>query len=558
MIALLKHVVAGRGVFLNVVIIIGLTAPVMGQIGSEGMVATPDSQATRIAECILQQGGNAVDAGVAAMFALGVVQPQAAGLGGGGLMLIYRHQDQKTTMINFREQALQQIDPNVYYQDETAFRINTKFGHRSIAIPGMVAGATKAVQLYGSKSLSELVAPAIKLARDGFPISTPLARLVEKYYDHLESNAATAQIFLPDWLPIEANQILTRPDLAQTMNLIAEQGEPAFYRGEIANQIIQELKGHDINIQATDWRNYQPQPAPVLVAGYRNLQVVTASLPSRGGRALCTLLRILQTKNLNQFPLNSGPYIHIIAEAMRFAYAAEQQQLFNGIMGETQLTDEEILRMANQIDTARTLADPAKVIPSNEPELNGAHIAVVDRQGNAVSISLSLGSPFGSAVTIQPYGILMNNALAEFSTQPATPNSIQPGRRPLTNLTPTMVLKNGRPFLIIGGNGGEQTVSMLAQVIINIVDFHLSLEEAICSPRFHYNINTHTSEMETRIEVSAIEFLKSRGHKLNLRTDYDAYFGSCQAVMAEASSSHFSAMTDLRSQGNIPYFDVEK
>lgn len=551
MITLLKHVATGRRVFSKVVILIGLTAPVMGQIGSKGMVATPDSQATRIAEHILQQGGNAVDAAVAAMFALGVVQPQMAGLGGGGLMLIYRHQDQKTTMINFREQALQQIDPNVYYQDETAFRIYTKFGYRSIAIPGMVAGAAKAVQLHGSRSLSELMAPAIKLARDGFPISASLARLVEKHYDHLESNAATAQIFLPDWLPIEANQILTRADLAQTMNLIAEQGEQTFYRGEIANQIIQELKGHDINILATDWRNYQPQQTPVLVAGYRNLQIVTASLPSRGGRALCTLLRILQAKNLNQLPLNSGPYIHIIAQAMRFTYAAEQQQFLNGTMIETQLTDEEILRMANQIDTARTLADPAKVISSNEPKLNGAHIAVVDRQGNAVSVSLSLGSPFGSAVTIQPYGILMNNALAEFSAQPATPNSIQPGRRPFTNLTPTMVLKNGRPLLIIGGNGGEPTVSMLAQVIINIVDFHLSLEEAIGSPRFHYNIDTHTIEMETRIEVSAIEFLKSRGYKLNLRTDYDAYFGSCQAVLAEASCSHFSAMTDIRSQGNI-------
>ncbi len=554
MITLLKHVATRRRGFLNVLIMICLSAPVMGQIGSEGIVATPDSQATRIAERMLQQGGNAVDAGVAAMFALGVVQPQAAGLGGGGLMLIFRQSDQKTTMIDFREQALQQIDPNVYYQDETAFRINTKSGYRSIAVPGMIAGAAKAVQLFGTRRLSDLLTPAIALASDGFPVSRQLARLVEKYYDHLESDPATSQIFLPDWLPVEPGQIMIRQDLAQTMKLIAVHGEQVFYRGEIANQIIRELKSHDISIQATDLRDYQPRLASPLIGTYRNFQIVTAAPPARGGRALLTLLRILQLKNVDQFGLNSGKYIHIVAQAMRLAYT-QQQNYLDEATGSAELQEDEIARMASQIDTARTIPSPAKISPAIEPIINGAHISVIDKQGNAVAISLSLGADFGSGVTIMPYGILMNNALIDFSSLPATTNSIKPGRKPLTNLTPTIVLKNGQPFLILGGNGGEQTVSMLAQIIINVVDFHLSLEEAIRSPRFHYDTNSQTVAMETRIEADAIEYLKSQGHRISLRTDYDAYFGSCQAVMLAPPHSRFTAATDVRQEREVYFHD---
>ncbi|MDZ7317784.1 MAG: gamma-glutamyltransferase [candidate division KSB1 bacterium] len=531
------------------------TITAAAQMSTGGMIATPDSHATRIAEQILQQGGNAVDAGVAAMFALGVVQPYATGMGGGGLMLIHRPSDQTATLIDFREQALQQIDPKIYYQDETAFRINTKSGPRSIAVPGMMAGATTALQLHGSKSLQEVVAPSIQLASNGFSVSHQLARMVEKYYDHLESNQITSQTFLPDWLPIEPGETMIRRDLAQTMKLITDQGEQAFYRGEIANQIIRELNSHDINIQAADLRNYKPQLTSALVARYRNYEILTAPLPARGGWALLTLLRILQAKNVGQFPLNSGPYVHIVAEAMRLVYT-EQQRYLNGQVEEI-LSDEQIARMASQIDTAGTIALPKEMDSEREPILNGAHISVIDRQGNAVSISLSLGSPFGSAVTIARYGILMNNALIDFSPQPGTSNSLQPGRKPLTTLTPTMVLKNGQPFLILGGNGGEQTVSMLAQIIINVVDFHLSLDEAIRSPRFHYNSNNHTVEMETRIEASAIEYLKSRGHKINLRTDYDAYFGNCQAVMLAPAHSQFSAVNDIRQEREVYYHDLD-
>lgn len=536
-----------------------IPAATMAQMNAAGMVATPDSHATSIAEQILQQGGNAIDAGVAAMFALGVVQPQAAGMGGGGLMLIYRTQDQKTALIDFREQALQQIDPGVYYQDETAFRINTRSGYRSIAVPGLVAGAGKALQLYGSMRLSEVLAPVIDLASDGFPISAALARMTEKYYDHLESNSATSQIFLPDWLPLDPGQPMTRRDLAQTMKLIADHGEQWFYRGEIANQIIRELKSHDINIQATDFQAYQPRLASALIGAYRNFQIVTAAQPSRHGMALLNLLRLLERKNANQFVLNSGPYIHIVAEAMKLIYA-EQHKYWNesyqpGAAG--QLADEEIARMASQIDTARTIAAPSKIGPIIDESFSGAHISVVDRQGNAVSISLSLGGAFGSAVTIEPHGILMNNALADFSHQPGTPNSLQPGRAPLTSLTPTMVLKNGQPFLILGGNGNEQIVSMLAQIIINVVDFHLSLEEAIRSPRFHYDTSSHAIQMETRIEANAIEYLKNRGHKITLRTDYDAYFGNCQAVMLAPAHSQFSAANDIREEHEVHYNELD-
>jgi len=543
--------------FLSLITCIFITKLVLAQIPETGLVSTPDSIASKIATDILEQGGNAINAGVAAMFVLSVVQPYAAGIGGGGLMLIRMNQNSNPIAIDFREQAPQSTDLAIFYQDNETFNMNTKHGYRSIGVPGMMAGAEKALQLYGTMTLSEILDPAIETAKHGFEVSEVLANLIIANYDLIESNRATSSIFLPFWLPINKGQTQVREDLAFTFELLSVHGTKVFYHGEIAQNICEQLKRNNGLVQLTDFQSYQPLVRQPIKGSYRNLDLVAVPPPSSGGIALIELLAILKKFNLKQYKLNNGPYIHIVAEAMKQVFQDREKYYmgdpkFDAIKPQSVLSDKHIEKRYHQIDSARvTPVLNQGMSRSNQESRNAAHISIVDRNGNTISISLTLNNFFGSGVTIPKYGILLNNAMYNFSRDSSKINSLKPGKRPQTSLTPTIMLKNNKPFLILGGSGAEKTISMLAQIIINIVDFQLSLNEAVNAPRFHYNYYDDAIEMETRIEADDIEYLKKLGHKINLKQDYDVYFGSAQAVLIDPDNHIYVAVNDVRQEGVV-------
>ncbi len=529
--------------------------PISGQISTSGLVATPDSHATKIAHEILRRGGNAVDAAVAAMYALSIVQPYATGPGAGGLMLVWRAKDQNPVMIDFREQSPQNVDPAIFYQDSLSFKIYTEYGYQSVCVPGMVAGATKALDLMGTMSLRELIQPSIALATEGFIVPEALVNISTENYRIIESNRTTSALFFPDWFPLSKGQVQTRQDLALTFDLLANHGPKAFYQGEIANEIISELNRNNGLLQMSDLEAYQARIRSVVQANYRNFVVISCPSPSAGGTALLELLMLLERLEVSKYPLNSGPYIHLFAEAMKQVFEDRE----NYFLGDPQwdrldplfpLSEYHIRELLKQIDTtsASVVLPPIEANEVRESG-NGCHISILDKFGNAVAVSMTMGGYFGSAVTIPKYGILLNNAMSNFSAKPGENNSIAPGKRPQTSLAPTIVLKNNKPYLILGGNGAERAISMLAQITLDIVDFNLSIEDAIESARFHYNYYEDKIEMETRIDADVIEYLKKLGHRINLRTDYDEYFGSAQVILFDSTGQQTAAANDVRQKG---------
>jgi len=532
---------------------------VLAQISDIGLVATPDSHATQIALEILEQSGNAIDAGVAAMFALSVVQPYASGMGGGGFMLIQMTQDKQPIIVDFREQAPKNTNPSIFYQDNEIFNIYTKYGYRSICVPGMVAGVEKALKSHGTMTFKQILQPTIDLATSGFIVSEALANLITENYDLLESNRATSFIFLPDWYPLKQGQIVKRDDLALTFSLLTIHGPKVFYHDEIATGMFDELTSHNGLIQLEDLKVYQPMVKQPIRGKFQNLEILSTPPPSSGGTSLIELLMILEKFDLNKLSINSGPYIHLVVEVMKQVFEDRERYFmgdpeFDSINPQIVLSDNHIQKCFHQIDSMNVRSTSNEKIPGTHQEShNASHISIVDRDGNAISVSYTLNSLFGSAVTIPKYGILLNNAMNNFSSDSSNSNSLKPGKRPQTTLTPTILLKNQKPYLVLGGSGAERIISMLAQIIINIVNFRMSLEDAVHAPRFHYNYYDNVIEMETRIEANAIDYLKKLGHKINLRKDFDIYFGSAQVILIDPSNHIASSVNDVRQPGQV-YF----
>ncbi len=521
----------------------------------KGYVATSDSQATTIALQILSEGGNAVDAGVAAMFGLAVVQPFSTGLGGGGVMVVYCNNQAKA--IDFREAAPLNADPKIYYQNLADFKVNSSIGWNSICVPGMIAGAAKALQIFGTKKLDEILQPVIKLAESGFPVSESLSKLFVKCYEHLEADNNSAAIFFPDWLPKRCGEKLTRPDLAFALKTIAVQGSDFFYQVEIADKIAGEMKAHNGLIRLPDLANYQAIVTGTIQQRYKQYELNTVAAPSSAGLALVELLKIVEQIDLKRYPLNSGEYIHIFIEAIKMALADRTKFLTElaeekAIDFDVPLSQENILTKSKGLDSLFACT-PSNIINSAVDIQSASQISVVDKDGNAISVAQTLNQFFGSGITLDEYGVLFNNTMNNFSREPNLKNSIKPGNRPLVSLAPTIVLLNNKPFLVIGGSGGERSISTMAQIFINIVEYNLSLEAAINSPRFSYNYYDDTIEMESRIQSEAIDFLKNLGHKILLKNSYDIYFGNIQAVLFDKNNLRFQSFSGIRQEEVVIY-----
>ncbi|MBL7095044.1 gamma-glutamyltransferase [candidate division KSB1 bacterium] len=532
-----------------------INAPIPAINQEIGFVATPDSHATNIAKEILSKGGNAIDAGVAAMFTLAVVEPFSTGLGGGGILIVYDNKKNETKVIDFREAAPLNIDARIYYQSKKDFEFSTSKGWGSICVPGMVAGANKAIQTFGTKSFDQILNPVIELAENGFSVSESLSKLLTRYYNFLEADKNSFELFFPNWLPLNKGEIMRRENFALTFKLLADQGADIFYRGEIADKIVQQMQMNKGLIVSSDLSEYQVELKQTVKQSYKTYEIHTAPPPSSAGVAILDLLKILEKYDLQKFPLNSGQYIHLFVEACKLVFEDRSKYLSDGIDNSTTnygfpVSDKHITRASKLIDSLKVRSNENIVVTHNDIS-NGAHISIIDKFGNAVAISLSLNGNFGSGITLENYSILFNNAMNNFSREANNKISIKAGRRPPISLAPTFLMLNQKPYLVIGGSGGERLISTLAQIIINIVEFKLSLDEAISSPRFYYNYYDHTIEMESRIDSDSIEYLKRLGHKVKLKNAYDVYFGNIQALLYNLNQQNYQFMNDMRKEGVV-------
>jgi gamma-glutamyltranspeptidase/glutathione hydrolase len=509
-------------------------SPVIAQLG---MVVTSDDLATQIGVDVLKQGGNAVDAAVTIGFVMAVTYPQAGNIGGGGFMLIYLAATQQVMAIDYRETAPAKADENLFI-DETG-QVNaqlSRFSHLAVGVPGTVAGLALALEKYGSLSLAQTLAPAIAIAKNGFPVSRRLSQAIcdKIHHSFLGKNAASRQIFLKsDGTCYQPGELLVQPALAATLTLIAEQGTNAFYQGKIADLIVKEMTAHQGLITKTDLANYRPLIRQPVHGTYRGYDIYSMSPPSAGGVALIQLLNILESDNIQQLGHNSAATIHLMTEAMKRAYADRAKYLgdpdFVNIPLAGLLAKKYATRLRQEIDphqaTPSHQLSNSKPLKDESPETT--HYSVIDHQGNAVANTYTLNFSFGTGIMVPNAGFLLNNQMDDFSAPPGvlnayglvggTANAIAPQKRMLSSMSPTIILKANQPFLITGSPGGSQIITTTLQVIMNVIDHQMNIQEAVNAVRIHHQWLPDELRIEEGLSADTINLLREKGHQIVIK-----------------------------------------
>jgi gamma-glutamyltranspeptidase/glutathione hydrolase len=493
-----------------------------------GMAVAMEAQAADVGVAVLQKGGNAVDAAVAMGFAMAATHPFAGNLGGGGFMLI-RFADGRSTFIDFREMAPAASTRNMYLDAKGELTKDSIEGWRSSGVPGTVRGFQMAVEKYGRKSWAESLAPAIQLAK-GFPLSYALSESLRNNRD-LAKDPESKRIFQKNGAFFEMGETLAQPELAATLERIAKSGANEFYEGETAKRFAAEMAKHGGIITEADLKNYKAIERTPLKGKYKNYTVITAPPSSSGGIALLEMLGILEGTNYESGGFGAASAIHYAAESMRRAYADR-----NEYVGDPAFVK---VPIAGLLDPAyhaklRATIDPEKATPSSQVKpgrpagsesMETTHYSVVDSEGNAVAVTYTLNGGFGNGITVPGLGFLLNNEMDDFSAKPGTANmfglvqgennAIQPGKRPLSSMTPTIIEKDGKLFMTAGAPGGSRISTAVLQVILNVIDFGMNVQDAIDAPRFHHQWQPDRLSLERGISPDTVAILKSRGYDVD-------------------------------------------
>ena len=525
-----------------------------------GMVVTQNHQASQVGRRILAQGGNAVDASVATGFALAVTLPRAGNLGGGGFMLAHMktHKNNQISggakseaskgnsvvAIDFRGEAPALANRKFYTKKGKTDRVKTKTGHTASTVPGTVAGLYEAHERWGVLPWAEVIAPAITLAEEGITISHDLAWALNAKSIVLSANAEACAIYFSSCSGFaEEGSLLKQPALAQSLRLIAKGGAQVFYKGEIAKKISGDMKNNGGLIRLSDLANYKARVIEAISTDYRSYQVVSMPPPA-GGLPMLQTLNIMEHFPLSEYGPGSAMATHVMAEAMKRSYSYRAKYLgdprFQPVPVDQILDKKLAASLAAEIDLTKAtpVSNITARLDANLPDSpNTTHFSVIDRHGNTVSTTYTLSASFGSGVVIKDTGILMNNQMNNYSYNPtlnnneykAIPNSLQPGKRPKSTQSPTLVFRDNDAFLVTGTPGGKRIITTVVQMISNLVDHNLNIAEATILPRIHQDIRRDELEYESGFNSDTLKILSDMGHKLEL----GASMGSTQSILVK-------------------------
>ena len=493
-----------------------------------GMVTTQHFIATRVGEKILSKGGNAYDAAIAVGFTLAVVLPRAGNIGGGGFMVMHDSVSNQNYSIDYREMAPDKSFTKMYLQEDGSFnkeKLST-FGYLASGVPGTVAGFWEVHQKFGSLDWELLLEDAIFYAENGFEITPYMGDMLIKYKEKLSYYEPTKKIFM-EHNPNFTGSILVQKDLANTLKIIAKNGKDGFYKGEVAKKIAEQMQKNGGLITENDLITYKPKWRKPLISNYRNNKIITMGPPSSGGVHIIQMLNILENYNLKNMGHNTTEYINLLAEVMKYAYADRSKHLGDPDFFDVPVSEITNKQYAATIKSKIKIGESkpsSKILPGSfddNESIETTHFSVADKNGNVVSSTYTLNSTFGSGVTIEGTGILMNNEMDDFSAAPgipnqfgllgATANEIQPKKRPLSSMTPTIVMKNDQLFFTTGSPGGSRIISAVLQSILNIIDFEMDLEEANEAKRIHHQWQPDILQ----IEFSLNEDIQNELEKLN-------------------------------------------
>jgi len=472
-------------------------APVAAQ---NGMVVTAQHLATRVGVDVLKDGGNAVDAAVAVGYALAVVYPAAGNLGGGGFMTL-QLADARKTFLDFREKAPLAATANMYLDAAgNVIKGLSTHGHLAVGVPGTVAGLELAREKYGSMKRQTLVAPAIALAERGFVLDPGDIELLHTATDDFRKDAASGAIFLKRGEPFAVGQTLVQKDLATTLRAISRHGRDGFYKGAVGAALVASSRAGQGIITQADLDQYQTRELAPIECDYRGYRVISAPPPSSGGVVICEMLNILEGYPLKELGFRSAQAVHYQIEAMRHAYVDR-----NSYLGDPDFVKNPLERLLDKGYAARVRAviapDKAGVSKEIKPGVaphegsNTTHYSIVDRWGNAVSVTYTINDWFGAKVTAAGTGVLLNNEMDDFTAKAGVPNlyglvqgeanAIAPGKRPLSSMSPTIVSKDGKPVLVVGTPGGSRIITAVLHTVLNVIDYGMDVQEAVDAPRFH-------------------------------------------------------------------------
>ena len=513
-----------------------------------GMVATEQALASQVGLDILKQGGNAVDAAVAVGFALAVVLPNAGNLGGGGFMVLHDGETGQNVALDFREIAAARAHRDMYL-DAQGKVIDGKslFTHDAVGVPGTVAGMVHALNKWGSMPLAKVIAPAIKLADQGFVVSEVLASTLAEEKDTLGKWPASRAIFFKQGEPLKAGDKLVQKDLANSLRQISKSGAAAFYQGDIGKKISKEMAKHGGAITLQDLKDYKVVERKPILGNYRGYQVVTMPPPSSGGIHLVQILNMLEHYPIKDYGVNSANTIHVMAESMKLAYADRAEYLGDPDFVKIPVTGliskgyADSLVKGIQMNQARPAAQIKPGQPQPYESDQTTHFSVMDKTGDAVAVTYTLNLNFGTGIVAEGTGILLNNEMDDFSVKPGVPNAfglvggsanaIAPKKRPLSSMTPTIVLKNDKPWLVTGSPGGARIITTVLQSIVNTIDHGMNPAEAIVTPRVHHQWLPDELRVEDGISPDTIALLQQKGHKVALK----APMGRVQIIQADES-----------------------
>jgi len=508
------------------------------------MVVAQEPLAADVGVAVLKAGGNAMDAAVAMGFALAVTYPYAGNIGGGGFMLA-RFADGRTTFIDFRETAPAAATRDMYLDAAGEMTKDSLVGWRAAGVPGSVRGFELAEKKYGRKTWAEVLQPAVQLAENGFPVSyyfeTQLNSDLKLLARFPESQRLFASLHYADQC--------IQPELAQTLKRIRDRGAADFYEGETAHRLAAAMAENGGLVTLDDLKNYKAVERAPLSGHYKGFEVITAPPPSSGGIGILQMLGMLEGSGYEQGGAGSASEIHYLAEVMRRYYADRSE--FLGDPGFVKVPVSRLLD-PRYIASRRATIDPDRATPSSDlhagpllgqESTQTTHYNVIDQEGNAVAVTFTLNAGFGSGVTVPGLGFLLNDEMDDFSAKPGTPNlfgliqgeanAIQPGKRPLSSMTPTLLVRDGKPYLAVGAPGGSRIISGVLQVILNVVDFHMNVQDAVDWPRIYHQWMPDQLFLERGVSPDTADRLRAMGYKFTPPESKDPVLARVEAILVD-------------------------
>jgi gamma-glutamyltranspeptidase/glutathione hydrolase len=512
-------------------------------VAGKGMVASAHALASQAGVNIMKAGGNAIDAAVAAAFTIGVVEPNASGLGGEGMMVIYRSDKKKPIAIDYRSAAPAAAN---YPSGIPAT------GHAAVAVPGTVAGLASALKLYGTMKLEKVMAPAVKLAEEGFLVSSTLAGVIADNFEEIMKNAPLAAIVCPGGLPLEAGATLRNPDLARSLRKIAAGGPEVFYQGELADAMVAEIASNGGFLTKTDLAAYRAVNREPVRGSYRGYAMIS-SPPPVGGTSVLEILQILEHFDLAKNAPLAPQNIHLMAEAMKRGFAD-----FNAFIADPDFVKVPLQGLLSPA-YAKTRAgeiQPGVISPkvaAGEPAKyesgSTTSLCAVDRRGNVVALTQTISDFFGAKVMIAGTGIILNNEMKNFSARGI--NAMAPGKRMRTTIAPTILLKNDKPFAALGTPGAARIISTMVILISNLIDHRMGIQEAIEAPRFFTRDTEKFLSVESRMPPDTIEALTRMGYAIQTQGAYDLFFGGAQGILIDLKTGNKIGGADPRRDGAV-------